>query len=163
MVIMWIWRCFDRLKCHGVTLPIEGRMLIQNNVTAARGGVGATLGMIGCPYPFAYVHIIYWVVQVSSCCTIRTALNMALQIYLFILSVETGVQLAIYTKRLGNGGLSELLKSHSFSLVGYVADGSYSADDNNYHFPENGYIWYFNTMIQITVQNVVFALFTQGS
>lgn len=38
MAIMWIWRCFDRFKCHGIQIPIEGRMLIQNNVTAARGG-----------------------------------------------------------------------------------------------------------------------------
>ncbi len=45
-------------------IPVEGRLLITNNITAARGGGGATLGMIGCPFPYSYVHIIYWIVQV---------------------------------------------------------------------------------------------------
>jgi hypothetical protein len=62
--------------------------------------------MIGCPYPFSYIHIIYWVVQVSLyalAVDIASGYLTMAQIYLFILAVETGVQLAIYTKRLGNG------------------------------------------------------------
>lgn len=86
MVIMWIWRSFDRVKCHGVNLPVEGRMLIQNNVTAARGGVGATLGMIGCPYPFAYIHIIYWVVQVRALKLIITCLLVFSNRYIYLSS-----------------------------------------------------------------------------
>jgi hypothetical protein len=44
------------------------------------GGIGATLGTIGCQLPYPYVHIVYWTIQ----------------ILLTALSVETGVQLAVF-------------------------------------------------------------------
>ncbi len=45
-----------------------------------RGGIGATLGTIGCQLPYPYVHIVYWTIQIMLTC----------------LSVETGVILSIY-------------------------------------------------------------------
>jgi hypothetical protein len=52
-----------------------------------KGGIGAVLGALGCPLPFAYVHAIYWVVQVS----------------LVVLALETGTTLAVYNQRKING------------------------------------------------------------
>ena len=52
-----------------------------------RGGIGATIGTINTQLPYAYVHILYWVIQ----------------IFLLVLAIETGVQLAvnIYVKDTG--------------------------------------------------------------
>jgi hypothetical protein len=78
MVIMWLWRLFDKMKAFGVEITDEGNLLIQTDIDAARGGVGATLGMIGCPYPYSYAHVIHWVVQ----------------IYIWVLAIASGVGFA---------------------------------------------------------------------
>lgn len=56
---------------------------INEAVSGMRGGVGGTLGLIGCPYPFIYVHAINWIVQIS----------------LVILAIETGCTLSILLDR----------------------------------------------------------------
>jgi hypothetical protein len=66
---------------------IEGA--INEAVSSIRGGVGGTLGVLGCPYPFIYVHAINWIVQIS----------------LVILAIETGCTLAIYLERASDGYL----------------------------------------------------------
>lgn len=64
MPISWMWQLFSCMENAGYKIPTETRILVQNAVGQARGGVGATLGILGCPLPFYYVHIIHWTVQV---------------------------------------------------------------------------------------------------
>ena len=57
------------------------------NVTSMRGGIGATLGVIGSQLPYSYVHVIYWIVQIM----------------LLSLAIETGVALAVNSYFKTNG------------------------------------------------------------
>jgi len=52
-----------------------------------KGGIGATLGILGSPTPFMYTHLVYWTVQ----------------ILLVIISIETGINLVVMYGRKGNG------------------------------------------------------------
>eukprot|EP01031_Cornospumella_fuschlensis_P037398 gene37398-45415_t len=67
-----------------------------------------------------------------------------IQILLLSLAVETGVMLAVavYTRRDGNG--------------------AYSPSDDNEEWPQNQDVWYANNFLQLTAQNIVFALFCEG-
>ena len=52
-----------------------------------KAGVLAVMNVLGAPFPFMYVHAIFWVCQVS----------------LVVLAIETGVQLAVYAQRVHQG------------------------------------------------------------
>eukprot|EP01035_Chromulina_nebulosa_P017920 gene17920-23540_t len=90
MSCMWISNLMeDIISTRIVDLKLTGHY--PNSITGlildVKSGIGGTLGILGCPLPFAYVHTIYWTVQVS----------------LIILAVETGVLLAIDLDRRNNG------------------------------------------------------------
>eukprot|EP01032_Pedospumella_encystans_P017306 gene17306-19727_t len=68
-----------------------------------------------------------------------------IQVVLVALSIETGVILAADTYFKNNG------------------QGDYSpVDDSPNVWPQDSNLWYFNKFMQITVSNVIFALFTEG-
>lgn len=157
MAIMWLWRIFDKMQEAGVQITEEGRLLIQTNVDAARGGVGATLGMIGCPYPYAYAHVIHWVVQ----------------IYIWVLAVDTGVGFACQYMRTGNGAWivfvqvvydDTVAEANCGVFVYRAGEDSYSADDREgYVFPVLGYVWLTNNYLQQLAGNIAYILFAQGN
>lgn len=60
---------------------------LQENVAQARGGIGATLGIVGCNSPYTYSHLVYWVVQV----------------YLTVLAISTGIFFSAAWDRRYNG------------------------------------------------------------
>ena len=60
---------------------------VLTHVTSIRGGIGATLGLIGSQLPYPYVHVIYWIVQIM----------------LMALAVQTGVALAVDINYQTNG------------------------------------------------------------
>lgn len=101
---------------------------LASNVANLRGGIGGTQGCIGSQLPYPYVHAVYWTIQ----------------ILLMALSIETGVQLAIYTYTKKNG------------------NGDYSPNDDTVAWPQHPNVWYSNAFLQITAANVVFALFVEG-
>ena len=57
------------------------------NVTSMRGGIVATLGVIGSQLPYSFVYVIYWIVQIM----------------LLSLAIETGVALAVNSYFKTNG------------------------------------------------------------
>lgn len=67
-----------------------------------------------------------------------------IQILLTSLAVETGVMLAVavYTKKDGNG--------------------AYSPPDDTVEWPQDQSVWYANNFLQLTAQNIIFALFCEG-
>lgn len=67
-----------------------------------------------------------------------------IQILLMCLSVETGVRLATFEYTKTNG------------------DGNYSPADDTVSWPHNETTWFANNLLNITMSNVVYALFTQG-
>jgi hypothetical protein len=87
MALMWLWRVFDEMRADGVHITDEGRWWVQSNIESARSGIQTTLGMIECPFPYSLAHIMHWIVQV----------------YIWILAVDTGVGFAIQVNRMGNG------------------------------------------------------------
>lgn len=123
---------------------------VSSNVAAVRGGCGLTLGIIGCPLPFGYVHLLYWIVQ----------------LLLLLLAINTGILFAVMMARRHNGELlyhSPPTYQPLTRCVG-IGNGEYSYDDESgKHYPENERIWFFNIFMQTTLGNVVFALFTQGT
>jgi hypothetical protein len=60
---------------------------VASHVASIRGGIGATLGLIGSQLPYPYVHVIYWIVQIM----------------LMALAVQTGVALAVNINYSKNG------------------------------------------------------------
>ena len=74
-----------------------------------------------------YVHIVYW----------------AVQLYMSLLAVNTGIYLACMYARKGNG------------------DKEYSFDDDSKHFPEDKNIWYVDIWLIRVVANMVFAIFVE--
>ena len=37
---------------------------VASHVASIRGGIGATLGLIGSQLPYPYVHVMYWIMQI---------------------------------------------------------------------------------------------------
>jgi hypothetical protein len=87
IALMWFWRIFDQLQADGVHITDEGKWWIQTNVTNVRTGIQNTLALVECPFPFTLAHIMHWIVQM----------------YIWILAIETGVGFAIQLQRTGNG------------------------------------------------------------
>lgn len=68
------------------------------------------------------------------------------QIYIWVLAVDTGVGFGIQYFRTGNG------------------EGSYASDDRqHYTFPTDAFVWLSNNYMQQIAGNVVYILFAQGS
>lgn len=86
MVCGWMHIYFDTLRENNYECSHKTDLLLSN-LHSLRGGIGSTMGIVGTPLPYPYVHIIYWIVQMS----------------LVILAVETGVHLAIYDFTKKNG------------------------------------------------------------
>ena len=72
------------------------------------------------------------------------AIYWTVQISLIILAIETGVQLAVNINRIGDG------------------NNGYTNDTDDYSWPLNPSQWYINTLLQITFQNMFFAIFMIG-
>eukprot|EP01034_Spumella_vulgaris_P023521 gene23521-29743_t len=88
IVNVWISEFFDSLHEAGYRVNEITASMIITNVTSLRGGIGATLGAIGTQLPYAYVHLIYWTIQ----------------ILLVTLAIETGVLLSTDVYYRANGG-----------------------------------------------------------
>lgn len=87
LVLGWLSKMWVDLKSSGAVSDFSLIVVGDNALMGIKGGIGGTAGMIGCPLPYAYVHVVYWTVQML----------------LSILAVETGTMLAIFIKRAGNG------------------------------------------------------------
>jgi hypothetical protein len=87
MVVGWMHVFFIMLKDKNYENNSQ-KDVIMNNLNSLRGGIGSTMATVGTPLPYPYVHLVYWIIQIS----------------LLILAVETGLHLAIYdfTKKNGN-------------------------------------------------------------
>ena len=151
MVFGWLSRMWEEVKTANMVKNFNAVLAGDNALLSIKGGIGGTMGMLGCPLPYAYVHVVYW--------TVQTLLS--------ILAVETGTMLAIFTKRAGNGMLPEV--SHcqfaypNIYVVIVLGNEEYSFDDGTHEWPENSQVWYLNEfIIQVTCGNVIFALFTVG-
>lgn len=136
LVLMWIKEIFNQMLTFNDESGKKcSNRLVQHNIYEAinkvRGGVGSTLGILGCPYPFMYVHAISWIVQMS----------------LVILAVETGCTIAILYER-RNEGSGEY---HNKMGPGMSSTWPLSPD-----------WWFVNAFLQLTFQNIVFAIFTEG-
>ena len=86
VVIGWLEAIFISIKKQLKDIdasPWEWHKQLQN----AKGGIGATLGMLGCPLPYIYTHLVYWIVQ----------------LVLISLAIETGTWMAIGVARRENG------------------------------------------------------------
>ena len=86
VVIGWLEAIFNSIKKQLKDIdasPWEWHKQLQN----AKGGIGATLGMLGCPLPYIYTHLVYWIVQ----------------LVLISLAIETGTWMAIGVARRENG------------------------------------------------------------
>lgn len=90
MVFGWLSRMWEDVKNANMIKNFNAVLAGDNALLGIKGGIGGTMGMLGCPLPYSYVHIVYW--------TVQTLLS--------ILAIETGTLLAIFTKRAGNGMLS---------------------------------------------------------
>jgi hypothetical protein len=87
MVVIWMEEMFDAMTLAGYKIHDITQSMIITNLTALRGGIGATLGAIGTQLPYAYVHLVYWTIQ----------------ILLLSLAVETGVVLSADVYYMANG------------------------------------------------------------
>jgi len=90
IVVSWMQELFDSIKAAGYRVSASQDFTVLTNVTQMRGGIGATLGVIGSQLPYSYVHVIYWIVQIM----------------LVSLAIETGVALAVDTYFEANGANS---------------------------------------------------------
>jgi hypothetical protein len=86
LVFGWLSKMWGNMKAAGLVSP-TAFFLGDQTLISIKGGVVGTVGMVACPLPYAYVHVVYW----------------TLQMLLSILAVETGTMLAIFIKRGGNG------------------------------------------------------------
>ena len=102
----------DRLCRYGVTL--NENIAVITNVTSIRGGIGATLGVIGSQLPYPYVHVIYWIVQIM----------------LVALAVQTGVVLAvnIHFQQTGTASQTIVRLVERSSLLLCIEDNHFIAD-----------------------------------
>ena len=87
LVFGWLSRMWENIKKANMVTSFSNVINGDSFLIGAKGGIGGTLGMVGCPLPYSYVHVVYWTVQML----------------LSMLAVETGTLLAIYTVRGGNG------------------------------------------------------------
>eukprot|EP01038_Epipyxis_sp_PR26KG_P007569 gene7569-10312_t len=127
VVVSWISCLVDSMIDAGYPIDAIVKNSFIANFQAIRGGIGATLGVIGAQLPYAYVHLVHWTVQIS----------------LASLAVETGVNLAVGWANRSSG------------------NGNFSPPANTV-WPHNSNIWFLNNFIQITAQNMVFAIFSLG-
>ena len=91
---MWISRALEEEHCAALESKKLSPLMqqtfsftLQQNVLQLKSGIGGTLGYVGCPIPFLFVHLVNWTVVFS----------------LFTLSVSTGVILAIGWRRRETG------------------------------------------------------------
>jgi hypothetical protein len=126
IIVGWLSRLFEVTQRMGYSSFIVDTQALAV-ISALRGGIGGLLGVIGTPPPFMYTHLIYWIVQ----------------IFLLILAITTGINLAIFWDRRHNG------------------DENYSYDDGN-HWPHDPRIYYANYFFQQTAGNMIFAIFVEG-
>lgn len=96
VVIGWISAIFDEILTVRRPLRMEYLNLANSFILEVKAGVLAMMNILGAPFPFMYVHAIYWVCQVS----------------LVVLSVETGLDLAIYAQRAHDGKSNGMLWHH---------------------------------------------------
>lgn len=87
VVFGWLSRMWEDIKAANLISQFNALIAGDNALLGIKGGYGGTMGMLGCPLPYSYVHVVYWTVQML----------------LSVLAVETGTMLAIFTKRSGNG------------------------------------------------------------
>jgi hypothetical protein len=126
IIVGWLSRLFEVTQRMGYSSFIVDTQALTV-ISSLRGGIGGLLGVIGTPPPFMYTHLIYWIVQ----------------IFLVILAITTGINLAIFWDRRHNG------------------DENYSYDDGD-HWPHNPRIYYANYFFQQTAGNMIFAIFVEG-
>lgn len=126
VIVGWLSRLFEITQRIGYSNFIIDTQVITV-VSGLRGGIGGLLGVIGTPPPFMYTHLMYWIVQ----------------IFLLILAITTGINLAIFWDRKNNG------------------DENYSYDDGD-HWPHKPRIYYVNYFFQQTAGNMIFAIFVEG-
>jgi hypothetical protein len=100
VVVDWIYSYFDLLKKKDYEISDALEQHIHQEVKSLRGGIGATLGAIGAQLPYAYVHVIYW----------------AIEVLLVALSIEQGVWLAtdIFMKSNGEGEWKDPRPGHQW-------------------------------------------------
>jgi hypothetical protein len=127
IIVGWLSRLFEVAQHHGYSSFIIDSQCVTV-IASLRGGIGGLLGVIGTPPPFMYTHLIYWIVQ----------------IFLLILAITTGINLAIYWDRRHNG------------------DENYSYDDDGAHWPHHPRVYYVNYFFQQTAGNMIFAIFVEG-
>lgn len=92
MTVGWIGEIFHAYILDGKSTNrrkiFDSDILTFNNaMSQARAGIGLTMGAIGCPAPFCYVHAVQWCAHIS----------------MIVLGVETGCLLAINYERRVNG------------------------------------------------------------
>lgn len=95
-------------------------------MTSIRGGIGATLGVIGSQLPYPYVHVIYWIVQIM----------------LVALAVQTGVVLAvnIHFQQTGTASQTIVRLVERSSLLLCIEDNHFIADSGCFLcLGDNGY------------------------
>eukprot|EP01036_Dinobryon_divergens_P030509 gene30509-39762_t len=87
IVVSWIDEFFRSLTAAGYGVIMSDSINVVSHVASIRGGIGATLGLIGSQLPYPYVHVIYWIVQIM----------------LMALAIQTGVALAVNINYSKNG------------------------------------------------------------
>ena len=92
LLVGWFSKLFDVAyeSGYGPTDEVVRQILLRmalEQCANARGAVGATLGVLGCPVPFTYTHLVYWIVQLM----------------LVVLAVDTGIYLAVMWDRKSDG------------------------------------------------------------
>lgn len=127
IIVGWLSSLFEKANQLGYNNFILNTQILST-ISSLRGGIGGLLGVIGTPPPFMYTHLMYWIVQ----------------IFLLILAITTGINLAVFWDRKQNG------------------DENYSYDDSSKHWPNNSRIYYVNYFFQQTAGNMIFAIFVEG-
>lgn len=126
VIVGWLSRLFEVTQRMGYSnFTVDTQVLTA--VSNLRGGVGGLLGVIGTPPPFMYTHLMYWIVQM----------------FLLILAITTGINLAVFWDRKMNG------------------DENYSYDDGD-QWPHQPIVYYINFFCQQTAGNMIFAIFVEG-
>lgn len=129
-LVAWIYRIFD--------IAVEEKIIdcseykYSNSLEASstlRDGIGATIARNGTETPYMYTHLIYWTVQML----------------LIILSIETGVNIAIMEDRRVNGAGE------------YVFPSDYPET-----WPVEPKVWFKHITATKCIQNLFLSLFMEG-